>query len=67
MAEERRGAATEVQLFDALPAVEVVVEDGHFLFQRTQIVLGATAILGDHLVAGAVVACVRAERQMHIE
>jgi len=66
VAEKGRRAATEVQLLDFLCGVEVAGDQLDFLFQALQIRLRPAAILGDDLVAGAVVADGVAERNMHV-
>lgn len=67
VAEERRGTAAKVQLFYALGGVQVAADQLDFLFQALQVGVGAAAVLGDDLVAGAVVANVRAERYVHVQ
>ncbi|MNN40066.1 hypothetical protein D3C81_1541260 [compost metagenome] len=67
MAEKGRGAAAEVQLFDHLLRVEMAADQLRFPQQALQIGCAAAAVLGDDLVAAAVVADVRAERQVHVE
>ncbi|MNQ78217.1 hypothetical protein D3C85_931210 [compost metagenome] len=67
VAEKGRRAAAKVQLLDFLGRVEVAGDQLDFLLQPLQVGQGATTILGDDLVAGAVVANVRAERHMHVE
>ena len=67
MTEECRGAAAQMQLFDLLPRVEVAGNHLDFLLQTLQVGQGPPSILGNDLVAGAVVANVRAERYMHIQ
>lgn len=65
--EEGRGSATEVQLLDHLLAGEVAADDLDLADQARKVRRAAPAILGDHLVAGAVVADVGAERDVHVE
>jgi len=67
VAEKRRGAAAEVQLFYRLLGVEVAGYLLDFLLQAQQIGVRAATVLGDDLVAGAVVANIRAERHVHIQ
>ncbi|VVN48064.1 hypothetical protein PS659_06046 [Pseudomonas fluorescens] len=67
VAEKGWRAAPEVQLLDFLRGVEVTGDQLDFLFQTLQIRLRPPAILGDDLVAGAVVANVRAERHVHVQ
>ncbi|BCD89485.1 hypothetical protein PSm6_58920 [Pseudomonas solani] len=67
VAEEGRRATAEVQLLDLLLRVEVAGDQFDLALELFQVGQGAAAILGDDLVAGAVVADVRAERHMHIE
>ncbi|MNC33678.1 hypothetical protein D3C75_820820 [compost metagenome] len=67
MAEEGRRAAAQMQLFNTLFRVEVAGDQLDFLLQALQVGRGAAAVLGDDLVAGAVVADVGAERHVHIE
>ncbi len=67
VAEERRGTAAKVQLFYALGGVQVAADQLDFLFQALQVGVGTAAVLGDDLVAGAVVANVRAERYVHVQ
>lgn len=56
-----------MQLFNRLFRVEVAGHQLNLLLKALQVGVGATTVLGDHLVAGAVVADVRAERHMHIQ
>ncbi len=67
MTEEGRRPAAEVQLLDFLVRVQVAGHQLDFLLQALQVGLGPATVLGDDLVAGAVVADVRAERHMHIQ
>ena len=67
MAEEGWGATAEVQLLDHLFRVEVAGDQLDFLLQALQVRRGAGAVLGDDLVAGAVVADVGAERHVHVQ
>ena len=67
MAEKRRCAAAEVQLFDLLFGVEVAGNELYFLLQTLQIRLCAASVLGHDFVAGAVIANVRAERHVDVQ
>ena len=67
MAEKRRGTAAKVQLLDLLFGVEVAGDHLDFLLEFLQVGLGPATVLGDDLVAGAVVANVRAKRHMYIQ
>ncbi|MCY1422923.1 hypothetical protein D9M71_386220 [compost metagenome] len=67
VAEEGRCAAAEVQLLDHLIGIEVTADQLHLAQQALQVGRAAPAVLGDDLVAGAVVADVRAERQVHVQ
>ncbi len=67
VAEKRRRTAAKVQLLHRLSRVEVAGDHLDFLLQALQVGLGAATVLGDHLVAGAVVADVGAERHMHVQ
>ena len=67
VAEKGRRAAAKVQLLDLLRRIQVAGDQLDFLFEPLQIRQGAAAILGDDLVAGAVVTNVGAERHMHIQ
>ena len=65
--EEGRGAAAEVQLFHPLPAIQVPAGEDHLLAQGVEVGGAAAAVLGDDLVAGAVVADVGAEGHVQVE
>ena len=67
VAEKRWRTAAEMQLLNGLLRVEVAGHQLDLLLQALQVGLGAPPVLGDHLVAGAVVANVGAERHMHIQ
>ncbi|MNJ54510.1 hypothetical protein D3C77_499520 [compost metagenome] len=67
MAEERGGAAAEMQLLDALLRPQVAGHHGDFFFQVVQVEPGSATVLGDHFVRGAVVAKVGAEWQVQVE
>jgi len=67
VAEKGRCAAAEMQLLDFLRRVEVAGDQLDFLLEPLQIRLRTPAILGNDLVAGAVVTNVRAERHMHVQ
>ena len=67
VAEKRRGTAAKVQLLDLLFGVEVAGDHLDFLLEFLQVGLGPATVLGDDLVAGAVVANVRAKRHMYIQ
>ncbi|MNZ43654.1 hypothetical protein D3C78_612610 [compost metagenome] len=67
MAEESWRTAAEMQLLDTLFRVEVAGDQLDFLLQALQVGRGAATVLGDDLVAGAVVADVGAERHMHVQ
>ncbi len=56
-----------MQLLDALGRIQVAADQLDLLFQALQVDMGATTVLGDDFVAGAVVADVRAERHMHVQ
>jgi len=65
--EEGRRAAAPVQLVDEAVAVHVAGDQIHLLFQQVEVGRGARAILGDDLVAGAVVTDGVAERDVEVE
>ncbi|MDR6353368.1 hypothetical protein Q3H58_000039 [Pseudomonas psychrotolerans] len=65
--EKGRGAAAQVQLFHPLPSIQVPAGEGHLLAQGRKVGDAAAAVLGDDLVAGAVVADVGAEGHMQVE
>ncbi len=67
VAQEGWGAAAKVQLLHTLPAVHVASHQLDFLFQALQVGGSACPVLGDDLVACAVVADVGAERHMHVQ
>ncbi|KWV87931.1 hypothetical protein PFLmoz3_02315 [Pseudomonas fluorescens] len=67
MAEKRWRTAAEMQLLNGLLRVEVAGHQLDLLLQALQVGLGAPPVLGDHLVAGAVVANVGAEGYMHVQ
>nr|GFD58896.1 hypothetical protein [Tanacetum cinerariifolium] len=56
-----------MQLLNHLTTVDMASDRLDLLFQSLQIDLSAAAILGDDLVAGAVVANVGAERDVHVQ
>src|SRR5690606_21063712 len=67
VAEEGGCATTEMQLLNDLVGAEMAGNHLDFLFQPLQIGQRPAPILGDDLVASAVVAGVGAERQVDIE
>ncbi len=67
MAEKSRRATTEVQLLDDLTAIDMAGDHLDFLLQTLQIGLRAAPVLGDDFIAGAVVANVGAERDVHVQ
>ena len=67
IAEEGRRAAAEVQLRDRLAGAEVRDVQGDLLVERIEVLGGALVVLGDHLVARAVVAQRLAERDVHVD
>ena len=67
MRQKRRRATTKMQLLNLLIGTYMLTDQIDFAKQALQVGLGPAAILGDDLVAGAVVADVGAERDVHIE
>jgi hypothetical protein len=65
--EEGRRAAAPVQLDDVVRAVEVLALQVELLGQVLQVLGRAPVILGDDLVAGAVIADGVAERDMEVQ
>ena len=65
--QEGRCTTTPVQLLDRAVGTEQFRLDGRFFQYPLHIGHGLVALLGDHLVAGAVVAKVRTERQVSIQ
>ena len=66
LVEKRRRASAPVQLIDTLPGAQGRLDERHLSPQIAQILRGAPVILGDDLVAGAVVADRAAKRQVHV-
>ncbi len=64
--QEGRRAAAQVQLQDFPRAIEAGHLEIHFLFKVSQVLCRAAVILGDDLVAGAVVADRIAERDVEV-
>ena len=67
VADESRRAPAPVQLLDDACAVEELRLHGDLAMQAAEIRRGALAVLGDHLVAGAVETHGVAEREMEIQ
>ncbi|RMS05685.1 hypothetical protein ALP75_203803 [Pseudomonas syringae pv. actinidiae] len=67
MAEEGRCAAAQVQLLDHLTGRQMAGKHPDFVFKPLQVSLCPAAILGDHFVAGTVVANICAERDVHVQ
>ena len=67
MREEGRRAAAPVQLDHVMVAIQVLALQRQLLRQIFQILGGAPVILGDDLVAGAVIADGVAERDMEVQ
>ncbi|MNS94229.1 hypothetical protein D3C72_1284410 [compost metagenome] len=65
--EEGRCAAAEMQLDHLLATAEFFRHQRDFLFQVVEVGVGAALVLGDDLVAAAVVADGVAERDMHVQ
>ena len=67
VAEEGRGTTAEVQLRHRLPCPEPRHVQVDLLLERIEVLGGAFVVLGDDLVARAVVAQRLAERDVHVE
>ena len=67
MTEKRGGTASNVQLFDDLFRAQVAGDQLDLLFETLQVGESAAPVLGDDLVATAVVAGVGTEWQMHVQ
>ena len=67
MTDKRRGPAAPVQLIDASITVKELSLQRYFMVQVGEIRFGMPAIVGDDLVAGAVITDLAAERDMKIQ